>query len=823
MKRLAFGLCWIAFACTCLVSCTSVHIHQYEEILTEATCIVDGKITRICIDCGKSVVHQIIPAMGHDWDEYQINQETTCTGAGQRQHTCKRCGYLEIETIPAYGHDFMVRRIEPTCTVAGCTLYICSTCHLVEKTDLVPPLGHTPGDWEVIKEATCTIEGMKVIKCLTCQTPLESETIPATGHTYASGYTFDETDHWHRTTCCFSDLKQDMEPHQLVDGACTICSFSYYRFQLIEDGQAYELRRGTTREMEHIDIPTMYNGKPVVKIGTGAFLNCKNLTSITIPEGITQIGTGAFINCSSLQEIHFPSTITEIENMAFRNCSQLETIFLPASVTTIGTRVFDNCKQLRQVYYEGTLESWFLNLQFLDEMSNPLYYGAQLYIQGQLVDKMDLPSHIDIIPDYHFVGNQTLTTVTIPSHITRIGEGAFYQCSNLRKITLPSSICAIDDNAFYGCEALDEVYYEGTIADWCKIQFGSPYANPMMYATHFYIQGKEITEIEIPDEVTEIGAYQFIGFKAMTKMVIPNQVTTIGQGAFQDCTHLTMLTLPKSVESIGSSAFYHCTALESLCYEGTMVDWCHIAFLGRWANPMYYIDHFYIGKEEVTQIEIPNEITSIGDFQFSGFLQLQHITIPEQVVSIGYSAFRDCDRLKTITMPKRLDFMGSFAFHNCYQLTEIVIPEGITRLEQYTFHNCFSLSKVVLPSSLVYIGSSAFGNCSVLTTLVIPDTVKEMGSHVFDGCEKLVSIQLSAQLNRIDFWTFHGCKLLQTVIVPKGIQYISGYAFDGCLTLECIYYAGTMEEWKRVNCVYQWNAVSNIKKIICQDGEIVLE
>lgn len=746
MKKLAFGLCWIAFACTCLVSCTSVHIHQYEEILTEATCIVDGKITRICIDCGKSVVHQIIPAMGHDWDEYQINQETTCTGAGQRQHTCKRCGYLEIETIPA------------------------------------------------------------------------------TGHTYASGYTFNQTDHWHRTTCCSSDLKQDMEPHQLLDGACTICSFSYYRFQLIEDGQAYELRRGTAaREMEHIDIPTMYNGKPVVKIGTGAFLNCKNLTSITIPEGITQIGTGAFISCSSLREIHFPSTITEIEKMAFRNCSQLETIYLPASVTTIGERVFENCKQLRQVYYEGTLESWLLNLQFLDEMSNPLYYGAQLYIQGQLVDKMDLPSHIDIIPDYHFVGNQTLTTVTIPSHITRIGEGAFYQCSNLRKITLPSSICAIDDNAFNGCEALDEVYYEGTIADWCKIQFGSPYANPMMYATQFYIQGKEITEIEIPDEVTEIGAYQFIGFKAMTKMVIPNQVTTIGRGAFQDCTHLTMLTLPKSVESIGSSAFYHCTALESLCYEGTMVDWCHIAFLGRWANPMYYIDHFYIGKEEVTQIEIPNEITSIGDFQFSGFWQLQHITIPEQVVSIGYSAFRDCDRLKTITMPKRLDFMGSFAFHNCYQLTEIVIPEGITRLEQYTFHNCFSLSKVGLPSSLVYIGSSAFGNCSVLTTLVIPDTVKEMGSYVFDGCEKLVSIQLSAQLNRIDFWTFHGCKLLQTVIVPKGIQYISGYAFNGCLTLECIYYAGTMEEWKQVNCVYKWNAISNIKKIICQDGEIVLE
>ena len=118
----------------------------------------------------------------------------------------------------------------------------------------------------------------------------------------------------------------------------------------------------------------------------------------------------------------------------------------------------------------------------------------------------------------------------------------------MTSITIPSSVKIIDENndyyysAFYNCENLKSVYYYGTIADWCTITFNTSYSNPMCYAENFFINKngnwQEVTEIEIPDGVIEIGNYQFYGFNNLTSVTIPDSVTSIDWYAFGSCSSL---------------------------------------------------------------------------------------------------------------------------------------------------------------------------------------------------------------------------------------------------------------------------------------------
>ena len=148
--------------------------------------------------------------------------------------------------------------------------------------------------------------------------------------------------------------------------------------------------------------------------------------------------------------------------------------------------------------------------------------------------------------------------------VTAIGEWAFCHCENMTSVTIPTSVTSIGGAAFAACHGLTRVNYNNLVG-WCNIDFGDDeWSNPLFFAKNLYINGSKVTNLTIPNSITNIKRFTFAGFSSMTKLTIPNTVKTIGSGAFENCTGLTTVTIPNSVTDIGWNAFGECSGLTSL-------------------------------------------------------------------------------------------------------------------------------------------------------------------------------------------------------------------------------------------------------------------
>ncbi|MBQ8546603.1 MAG: InlB B-repeat-containing protein [Clostridia bacterium] len=193
----------------------------------------------------------------------------------------------------------------------------------------------------------------------------------------------------------------------------------------------------------------------VTAIGRYAFYDCTSLTSVTIPDSVTYIEYGAFASCTSLTSVTIPNSVTSIESNAFEWCSSLTSVTIPNSVTSIGDLAFSCCTSLTSVNYLGTIEQWF-NISF-GTSANPLYYAKKLYLNGELVTDLVIPSTVTKIKNYAFEGCTSLTSVTIPDSVTSIGSYAFSGCASLTSMTIGDSVTSIGDWAFVDCTSLVSV------------------------------------------------------------------------------------------------------------------------------------------------------------------------------------------------------------------------------------------------------------------------------------------------------------------------------------------------------------------------------
>ena len=331
---------------------------------------------------------------------------------------------------------------------------------------------------------------------------------------------------------------------------------------------------------------------PVTSIGDKAFEWCSALTSITISDSVTSIGDYAFYNCTSLTSVTIGNSVTSFGDNAFYNCTSLASITIPDSVTLIGSKAFYGCSSLTRV---------------------------------------TIGNSVTTIGSYAFSGCTSLTSATITNSVTSIGEGAFQSCRSLTSVTIPDSVTEIGYKAFEGCAG------ELVINSRNIVEQSYKYNNRPTNNSSGWLYGAEFTELTIGNNITEIGNYAFYECTSLTSVTIPYSVTWIGY-AFSNCTSLTSVTVPGSVW-IGSGAFSNCTLLRNTYVNITdLAKYCT-------SNDMYEIPgakHLCVNSKEVKELVIPNGVTEIGSYTFSGCTSLSSITIPDSVTEIGEGAFQSC-------------------------------------------------------------------------------------------------------------------------------------------------------------------------------------
>lgn len=237
------------------------------------------------------------------------------------------------------------------------------------------------------------------------------------------------------------------------------------------------------------------------------------------------IGPYMFYGCEKLQEIILPNNIHTIEYWAFYGCYSLTSITIPEAVTTIGNSAFNGCK----------------------------------------MSSIQLPNGITQIEDGTFCGCDYLTSITIPESVTSIGSNAFLWCYRLSSIKMGSKVTVLGEGAFSECTQLSSVYIN-SLSDWCKIEMKSESSNPLYKSRgNLYIDNEAVTELVIPEDVTEIKDYAFYGIENIVELQIGSSVTSIGNCAFYDSS-LPSCNIPDNVTTIGQGAFAGCDSLTTITF-----------------------------------------------------------------------------------------------------------------------------------------------------------------------------------------------------------------------------------------------------------------
>ena len=171
--------------------------------------------------------------------------------------------------------------------------------------------------------------------------------------------------------------------------------------------------------------------------------------------------------------------------------------------------------------------------------------------------------------------------------------------------------------------------------------------------------------------------------------------------------------------------------------KGAMYNYNYIYSLQR----LYSDAPWSSWDSKIKSVVIEDGVTRIGAYTFCFFSSLTEVNIPNTVTSIGRGAFRDCTALKKIYIPNSVTALGAYAFWHCGSLAEVNIPDGIETIDEGVFDQCRSLAHIDIPNSVTSIGSFAFSFCS-FTEIIIPDGVTSIGQWAFGSCDNLEYVKI---------------------------------------------------------------------------------
>jgi len=446
-------------------------------------------------------------------------------------------------------------------------------------------------------------------------------------------------------------------------------------------------------------------------IAVGAFYNCADLRSVTIPNSMTSIESFSFFGCSGMTSITIPNSVTRIGNQAFESCTGLISVTIGSGVTYIGAHAFYNTNLKKIIWLTNTPPSGSNNASgAVNYVSNEQYsinnkvvypfLSSYFNVDGiiyvpvspseRTCDAIDcvydssvtntkIPSTVTYkgismsvkkVQPYACFGNTFIETLTCDND-AEIEPSAFNGCYNIKQVTLGEKITVVGDYAFQDCSSLQSLV--------------------------------------IPNSVKELGKNAFSGCISLNNATIGNQIKNINEYAFSDCKALPQISIPKSVTNIGNYVFKGCSGLKELIIE----DRDDELMLGsNGSSPMFSdcpLDYVYIG----------------GNISYN----TQN--------NYGYSPFYRNASLRTVVITDKETEISENEFYGCTNLKIFKIGDGVEKFGDWAFSGCSSLESLSFGTKLKTIGQEAFSDCASVTEITSKAaTPPECGSQALDDINK---------------------------------------------------------------------------------------
>lgn len=534
-------------------------------------------------------------------------------------------------------------------------------------------------------------------------------------------------------------------------------SLSYPNATLLQDQSSGKTEY---KAMQNVVIPGSFTydamNYTVNTIGTSAFEGCTDLRSVELPSSIKYINTDAFYGCEKLTDINLPEGLLSISQRAFYKCA-MSSVTIPSTVTSMGNYVFNGCPALTSVTWNA------VNCT----SSFGTYEYAPFYYSRNIITSFTFGENIQTIPPYLCYGMSKITNLDVPNTVTSLGTYAFAYCTSLIDANIPNTLTTVPSCLFEGCSALPAII--------------------------------------IPATVKTIGSDAFYNCKALASVNIDEGLKAINQRAFFSCA-LTSVTIPSTVTSIGNSAFNGCSKL-------TSVTWNAINCTSSYSS--YENAPFYGARGSITSFSFGENVQTIPPFLCYGMNNLTEIVVPNTVTSLGTYAFAYCTALTAANIPNTLTTVPQCLFEGCTALPAIIIPASVTTIGTDAFYNCTSLASVNLDEGLKSINTRAFRGCA-MTSVTIPSTVTSVGSNAFSAMNNLTSVTwnaincsssystsdsapFSGSQSKITSFTFgdqvqvippylcYNMKQLKAIEFPETVTSIGEYAFCYCSGLTNIH------------------------------------
>ncbi len=698
-----------------------------------------------------------------------------------------------------HGEWISQSRVAPTCTEQGYTVYVCACGCGSMRTEYEDPTSHDWLDWVPVNNG---------YHQRSCQNDLSHRELEAChgGVATCKKQAACEVCDW--AYGAFGD-------HAYRNGVCIYCESGEYSvnvtFRLSDDESYYvAVRRYMTEaekeqlgsKLERLQIPALYQGKPVKEIASHAFGDETVIKEVVIAEGVEKIRAYAFNGCSNLSRINLPSSLKVIEDNAFN-----------------GT------------LYANTAENWT---------------DGVLYLNNWLIDVDDTKTGACTVND------GTVGIISRAFELSKFSEIIFpdsveyfdvsRQCFlNQKKISFGAGVKTFSGQLFLG---LDLENVEITLSE------DNPYYS-LQDNVLLSEDGKTLiaffgssTELTIPQGVEKIGSFAVYNRWNIKKVVIPDGVTEIGDSAFYVCGELQEIILPDSVQKIGMQAFYGCDAVTRLSIGAGLQEIGDLAFgyvgaalveIGlSESNTSFKLDDgvlytadgktllLYPSADTRTSYTVGAGTELLSGFAFCKSNNLREIILPSSLKILSGSALVVCDNLRKLVIPDSVHTIQTDAVSSD-GLISLTLGKGVKEISDYAFRGCYRLVDVYNRSSIrmdsLFVSSSigyskqvpVYTNpddCKLTTDengfvfyvdgdevilvdyigdetdLIIPDGVTKIGDWALSGAVlELTSVTLSDSVEVIGERAFNGQKL-KKIVCGTGLREIQKCAFQQCSDLE---------------------------------------